>query len=1567
MTTDIHTSVLRTTPLRRQRAKKSRTAFRRRILCTGIAAAMVCAAAPAFAASATWSVAPGSNDWNTAGNWTAGGPPNGLADTATFFQTPAFRSPTLSMSVQVATLNFLAGADAFTMTASANTTLRISGTGIVNNSGTTQNFVTVASSGSFFRFSNSATAGDQTVFTINGGSGIPGTNAGVYFEGHSTAGHGTFINLGNTASSAGNPFLYGATTQFQQDSTAGNGTFTNQGGTVSGALGGHTFFLTNSTAGNGTFTVNGGTAAGASGGVITFYHDSTAGNGTFTVNGGTASGASGGLIEFVHFNDAGSGIFTVNGSSVSGASGGSIQFSGFANWGSATLIANGGSNGGAGGSIEFNSLSNGGHANVQVNGASVNNGPINNNLGNFGGTLKISGWTNAGHATFTTNGGSAANTQGGSTDFYGFSSADSGTFTTNAGNNPGPFNIENFGIAGGGTTSFHDMTTAGSGTFTTNGTIDSTPVLLATPGTMFFYDFASAGNGTFTTNGASGGGGAAFGGRVFFLDNATAANATFTMNAGGDGPSGGGYLAFSGHATAANAYITLNGGAFPGPTGGHAFFGGHATAANAYITLNGGTSSGGSGGQLVFNESTATAGSAIILNNGGTVSGANGGWTQFYAGSAGNATLVAYAGSNGGLGGVIYLWDSSVGDTAKVHVFGNGSLNIAGHSAPGVGIGSLEEDGNVFLGARNLTVGSNNLSTTFTGVIHDGGPGGSGSTGGSFTKTGAGMLTLTGANTYTGGTTIEQGVLSFANGSLGSTGTVDFAGNSTLRWEPGNTQDLSSRLKIEDGVNATLDTNNNHITLANAIQLGATGTGALTKAGAGVLTLLGDNTYTGGTTILPATIPPGTYPPGTIFFAPALQLGNGGTTGSIVGNVTDNATLIFNRSDDITFPGIISGTGTVTKEGAGKLTILGANTYQSGTTINAGILFLGDGITPGAALGAGDVRVNANTTFQLNLANGETFANNVLNTGHVVADDAPVSNYTMSGLITGSGDFTKTGTNTVTVTGNNSYTGGTFITAGTLAAGNATAFGNGNLTMSGGTLRTTGPLAVNLGAGNILFAGGTYAAKIGGTTPGVTHDQLVTTGSANISGGMIALLQQNGFLLQAGTQIVLLSAAGGVAGGTANGTAATNVTGLSAFSNSPLLIPVVNLYTTSVVLEAMQGSFAGLSGFLGFTPNQIAVATALDSLIAQTGGKTGIFKEIDFLDKQSLPQLLAALDRISPEELTSIFDLTKSLANVQTTNIQRRLEEIRKSNAADIAALGGLSGGGGAPGPTGKRAREIPIANEERWGLWFTGSGEFTHVGSTTNAAGFSLDSGGVTAGVDYRFTDHFAAGISLGYMNTTASLSNGGKIDADGGRVGAYATYFDRGFYLDAAVNGGINSYDTRRSTPNNTAATGKPEGSEINVLLATGYDWKWKGLTLGPTASFQYTNVQLDGFTETGGFAPLRFATQSADSLRSALGFHATFDQKVGRAIIRPEVRAAWQHEFGDTSYSLTSSFATLGGSAFTVAGPETGRDSLLVGAGLSVLFNERFSIYAYYDGELLRANYSSHNISAGFRYRF
>jgi hypothetical protein len=119
---------------------------------------------------------------------------------------------------------------------------------------------------------------------------------------------------------------------------------------------------------------------------------------------------------------------------------------------------------------------------------------------------------------------------------------------------------------------------------------------------------------------------------------------------------------------------------------------------------------------LFLNSATAGSGTAFTNVFGGEIE--RGGFTQFFdTSTAGNGTLVAKGGVDGGLGGSIQFNGSSTGVGARVEVFDNGNLDVGLHSAPGVTVGSIEGSGAVFLGAKNLTVGSNNLSTTFSGVI----------------------------------------------------------------------------------------------------------------------------------------------------------------------------------------------------------------------------------------------------------------------------------------------------------------------------------------------------------------------------------------------------------------------------------------------------------------------------------------------------------------------------------------------------------------------------------------------------------------------------------------------------------------------------------------------------------------------------------------------------------------------------------------------------------------------------------------------------------------------------------
>ena len=186
----------------------------------------------------------------------------------------------------------------------------------------------------------------------------------------------------------------------------------------------------------------------------------------------------------------------------------------------------------------------------------------------------------------------------------------------------------------------------------------------------------------------------------------------------------------------------------------------------------GGTVPGGAGGQVNFTHRGASAEAATIINDGSTVAGAGGGETffDFDKPTASNATLIANSGTNGGGGGGIHFNDDSLGGTAHLQVFGNGFMDMSLHKGPSLSIGSIEGDGQIYLGRKTLIVGTDSLSTTFSGVLHPGGPdGGSGS--GSLMKIGTGTLTLTGANLYTNGTTVTEGTLRVSNTTGSGSGT----------------------------------------------------------------------------------------------------------------------------------------------------------------------------------------------------------------------------------------------------------------------------------------------------------------------------------------------------------------------------------------------------------------------------------------------------------------------------------------------------------------------------------------------------------------------------------------------------------------------------------------------------------------------------------------------------------------------------------------------------------------------------------------------------------------------------
>ena len=933
--------------------------------------------------------------------------------------------------------------------------------------------------------------------------------------------------------------------------------------------------------------------------------------------------------------------------------------------------------------------------------------------------------------------------------------------------------------------------------------------------------------------------------------------------------------------------------------------------------------------------------------------------------------------------------------------------------------------------------------------------------------TGGGILTVSSNNTYSGATTLIAGTFQAAsatafspNSAFTVNSTLDLNGfNNTIGSLSGNGVVLNN-----GGATATLTVGNDDTsTTFGGVLRNGNSVLQLTKIGAGTLTLTGANTYTGGTTIS----------------AGKLQIGNGGTSGSIVGNVTDNATLVFDRSDSVTFGGAISGTGSLVNLGTGMLTLTGANTYTGGTTVSTGTLQAGSatGFSPSSAFRVNSIlNLNGfNNTIGSLSGNGVVLNNGGATATLTVGND---DTSTAFGGVLQDGNsvlqLTKIGTGTLTLTGANTYTGGTTVSTGTLQAGSATGFspssafrvnsildlngfnntigslsGNGtvlnngpttatltvgndntNTTFGGvlkdgsvlqlvksgtGTFTLTGPntytgtttinsgslivdgsiasvlTLVNAGGllgghgtigGNLVNNGtvgqgnspgtltvsGNYAQNAGGTlrigvaglAPG-QHDLLAVNGHAAVA-GTLQIIRQGNFNLQPGNQITLLTANNGV-----SGTFGTVDNGL-ADTGTIVQVQVTSL-PNSIVLEGTEGSFAQLPGL---TPNEAAVANMLDS----AAGDPRAAPLFQFLNSQPLANLPNDLNLISPAQITSFHAIGAAHGNTQIANLGGRMANIRAGvtgfSSIGLTLNGSVASSGegfaGESGPEGKSGPSVLAPSpDNRWGVFVTGIGEFTNVDSTANAAGYDIDTGGITFGIDYRVCPFFAIGLSAGYAHTRVNIdADGGNIDVNSGKFGLYATAFTQGFYVDAAINGGPSGYNSHRTALQGTA-NGSTDSGDFNALVATGYDWKFGGLTIGPTASFQYGYIGLNAFTETGSLAPLNFPDQTAESERTAFGVKTSYDWKIGHVDVLPEFRAAWQHEYGDTEYSIVANLASGAGNSFTVTGPPVGRDSLLIGVGAAVVWNERVTTYIYYDGEFARTNYLSNNVSAGVRVTF
>lgn len=658
-----------------------------------------------------------------------------------------------------------------------------------------------------------------------------------------------------------------------------------------------------------------------------------------------------------------------------------------------------------------------------------------------------------------------------------------------------------------------------------------------------------------------------------------------------------------------------------------------------------------------------------------------------------------------------------------------------------------------------------------------------------------------------------------------------------------------------------------------------TGNRRLIKYGTGTLTITGDATYTGNTTIGGGT----------------LQIGNGGTTGSILGDVVNLGSLTFARSNAYFFSGVISGSGVVQQSGPGVTFLLGENTYTGATIVNSGSLIVG--------LPGDDGKIHGS------IKNSPTF----------VMPFALLGGYGAVGPTTVFGFGILSPGNSV----------GTLTVNGNLLFNSNSLY---RVDVVGSTADRTNVTSVATLAGTVvsMFQPSTLARNFtilsaaGGLSG--TFDTLTTAGLPNF---LTAKLNYSS------TDVTL-----NLTSGLAQAAVFNPATGATMLSRNETAAATA----LDNAFNKGGGIHGGLNALFNLSTGQLPLA--LDAL---SGEVYATEQSVLIDDSRYVRQAVLGRLRQIPYEGSS--GAARALGYSGDAVVLR-------SNADDDGVSDLALSYADKKKNKDSKAPQFPV-NQQTPALrdltfWSQTFGAWGNLNGDGNAADVRRSLGGAITGVDATLVNNWQVGMAAGYSESIAKIdARASSAVADSGHFVAYAGTSVGAWNLRTGAGYSVHEVNANRWV----AFPGFADATRVQFAAGTGqvfgevgYGTAFRNIAFEPFAGLAWVHLNMPGFAEIGGAAALAGNSGSADVGYSTIGIRAASNLPLPNGMtLTPHASAAWQHAFGDATPTSALAFANMTGANFVVAGVPLAPDSALIDAGVDLKISRQAKVGLSYSSQL------------------